>query len=65
MSDDKAKQLTLKWLSMMPVLKKCKRAMETEFRNALADRYNQLQNQIEQFVGFFNNNVKKGDEHIS
>lgn len=64
MQNNKAKQLTMKWVHEAGA-EKVQEGYRESFRKALsAQEYNQLQKEIETYVQFFNQNVQKGDEHI-
>lgn len=64
MQDDKAKQLTLKWVHEASA-DKVQEGYRDSFKNTLSEsQYSQLQNEINAFTHFFNQNVQKGDEHI-
>lgn len=64
MSDDNAKQLTIKWVRAVPKDKVVEGYQES-FKTAIDDpAYTQLQPQIETYLGFFNHDVQKGDVHI-
>lgn len=60
----KAKQLTLKWVRDVPADK-----IQSAYRESVADALSeaestQLKPQIDQYVGFFSEDVKKGDEQV-
>ena len=62
--DDVAKQFTMRWLHNVDV-DKIQEAYQDGFRKNLSpDVYNRLQNEIDQFISFFNQPAKKGDEYI-
>lgn len=64
MLDDNAKQLTMKWVHEGSA-DKVQDGYRESFKNAVSgSQYDQLQNEIGKFVGFFNKDVQKGDEHI-
>ena len=64
MQDDKAHQLTMKWVYPAP-LDKVKDGYVESFKNVLADQeYTKVQNEIDQFIGFYKQDIQKGDEHI-
>lgn len=65
LNDDKiAKQLTFKWLRDVGA-DKIKDGYREAFKNSLSDsEFKQLQSQINQFLGYFNQEAKKGDEYI-
>lgn len=64
MRDDKAKQLTMKWVHNATV-DQVQNGYQDSFRKVLSDsQRSQLQNEINTFVYFFNQEAKKGDEHI-
>lgn len=64
MQDGKAKQLTIKWVHNVEA-DKIQSGYHESFQNALAGSNDaQLQNQIDQYIAFFNQDAKKGDEHI-
>lgn len=64
LSDQNAKQLTIKWVHDVDV-DKIQEAFMDAFKVALTDAEQQtLQNEIQTFLHFFNQPVKKGDEHI-
>ncbi len=64
MSNDNAKQLTIKWVRAVPK-DKVTEAYQESFKTAIQDpAYTQLQPQIGTYLGFFNHDVQKGDTHI-
>ncbi len=64
MQDDNAKQLTLKWVRNIEA-EKVKEGYHDSFKGALSElEFTQLQNEINQYLLFFNTNIQKGDEHI-
>lgn len=64
MQNDKAHQLTLKWVYAAPT-QKVKDGYVESFKNVLTDQdYTKVQSEIDQFIGYFNQDIKKGDEHI-
>lgn len=64
MQDNKVKQLTMKWLHEATV-DKVQNGYVDSFRKALSPtQMNQMQNEINTFIHFFNQEVKVGDEHI-
>lgn len=64
LQDGKAKQFILKWERNVDS-GKVQEGFQESFKKALSgSEYKQLQNQIAQFIQFFNHEVKKGDEHI-
>lgn len=63
MQDDVAKQLTLKWVHDAGQDKVQEGYLES-FKSSMGSQYVQLQNDLNQFLQFFNAPVKKGDEHI-
>lgn len=63
-SDEFAKQLTLKWVHEASV-DKVQEGYQESFRNSLSQSdYSKLQNEITQYIQFFNQPVQKGDEQI-
>ena len=64
LQDDKAKQLTMKWVYDADAQKVQNGYLESFKASLSADQYNQLQNEINTFVQYFNKDIKKGDEHI-
>ncbi len=64
LADNKAKQLTIKWVRDVDA-KKVEDAYHEGFKKALSPQeFDQLRPQIEQFLGYFKPNVHKGDEYI-
>lgn len=64
MSNDTAKQLTMKWVHEASSAKIVE-TFKDSFHNSLSDAdYNRLQGEINKFLQFFNQDVQKGDEHI-
>lgn len=64
MQDDKAHQLTLKWVHEASV-DKVQNGYKESFKGALTEaQQKELEKEITQYVGFFSKDVKKGDEHI-
>ena len=64
MQDSKAKQLTIKWVHDVSFAKVQEGYIESFNNNLGAASFNQIQNQINEFVLTFNTNVTKGDVHI-
>lgn len=63
MSDAWAKQLTLKWVHDGD-LKRVRDGYLESFKNALADQqFQELQSEINQYLSFFTQDVRKGDVH--
>jgi hypothetical protein len=64
MSDDNAKQFTLKWVYDVNS-QKIQNAYEDSFHKVFTElEYDQLKNEINQFLHFFNQDAHKGDEYI-
>lgn len=64
MNPDNAKQLTIKWVRNIPV-DKVQDGYHDSFRGAVpAEELYKMQNEISQFIGYFNKEVQKGDEHV-
>ncbi|MBA3815395.1 MAG: chalcone isomerase family protein [Parachlamydiaceae bacterium] len=64
LNDDKAKQLTFKWLRTVEVAK-VRDGYDESFKKILSQsEYAQLKNEITQFLSYYNVEVRKGDEHI-
>lgn len=63
LQDNKAKQLTLKWVHEASV-EKVQEGYRESFKNAVDSPNSQLQNAINTYLSFFNQEVKVGDEHI-
>lgn len=64
MNDNRAKQITMKWLHEASAEKQKEGYMET-FRKVLTENeFDQLQSDINQFISYFNQDAKKGDEYI-
>ena len=64
MQDDNAKQFTIKWVRDVET-GQIQNGYKESFKNTLGDaEYSQLQGEIDKFIQFFNQNAKKGDEHI-
>lgn len=63
LSDDNAKQLTIKWVRDVPG-DKVRDGYEESFKTAISGPdYAQLKSAIDTYIGFFNQDVKKGDVH--
>lgn len=62
MSDEWAKQLTMKWVHEGD-LKRVKDGYLESFQNALGSQFSDLQQEIEQYLSFFRQDVQKGDVH--
>lgn len=64
MSDEFAKQLTLKWVHEASP-EKVQEGYQESFKNALSSaEYSNMQNAIDQYIHLFNQPVQKGDEQI-
>lgn len=64
MRDDVAKQFTMKYVRNIDA-KSIVDAYHESFRNALTPQeYNSVQSDVEQFISFFNREIKKGDEAV-
>jgi hypothetical protein len=64
MSDANAKQLSIKWVHDVPV-EKVRGGYEESLKTAILEpTYSKLQNEIRTYIDFFNQNVRKGDEHV-
>lgn len=64
LNEDTAKQLTFKWVRTVEAAK-VKEGYDESFKKTLSPHeYAQLQNEISQFLSYFNQEVKKGDEHV-
>lgn len=64
MDDANAKQLTIKWVRDVPA-EKVREGYEESFKTAISEpAHAKLQNEIKTYLGFFNQNVKKGDVHV-
>lgn len=64
MQDDKAKQLTMKYVYEATATQ-AKEGTQEAFKNALsAADYTKLQKEIDTYSSFFNKNIKKGDEIV-
>lgn len=64
LQDDKAKQLTLKWLRNVNK-GKVQEGYQESFKNTLSGtQYLQLQKEITTYTNFFNQDVQKGEEQI-
>lgn len=64
LQDDKAKQLSIKWARSIDS-GKVQDGFQESFKKALSQSdYAKLQNAVNEFVGFFNKNVNKGDESV-
>lgn len=64
MQDGLAKQLTLKWVHDVDKNRVVNGYRES-FENALSEtEKNQLQSELNQYLSFFQNDVKKGDVHV-
>ncbi len=64
MQDDNAKQLTIIWVhdASAPQIQN---GYRESFSKVLSEsQYNQLQNEIEKFLRFFNRDAQKGNEHM-
>lgn len=64
LSIDKAKQLTLKWDRSVPAVKVQEGYHESFVKTLSETEQSQLRSQIDTFIGLFNRDVQKGDEHI-
>jgi hypothetical protein len=63
LSDDNAKQLTIKWVRDVPG-DRVREGYEESFKTAISSPdYTQLQSAIDTYIGFFDHDVKKGDVH--
>lgn len=63
-NDQFAKQLTLKWVHEASP-EKVQEGYQESFKNALSQAdYSKLQNEINQYIQFFNQPVQKGEEQI-
>lgn len=63
LSDANAKQLSIKWVRAVP-LDKVLEGYQESFKNAIPDpAYTELQKQMTTYLGFFTQDVAKGDEH--
>lgn len=60
---DKAKQLTMKWARNVPADKIREGYMESFQKIFSSEDYSKYQNEINQFVNFFNKDVQKGDTY--
>lgn len=63
MQDNRAKQLTMKWVRDVGA-DKVQEGYRQSFKNALEGRRSNVQNEINNYVQFFNRDVKKGDQHV-
>lgn len=64
LNSDKAKQLTIKWVHDAGA-DKIQSGYEESFKNNVQEPdYSKLQKEIKDYIHFFANDVKKGDEHI-
>lgn len=63
MQDDNAKQLTNKWVHDATIAQ-VQEGYNDAFKKALGDNIAKDQETINKFVQFFNQDVKKGDEHV-
>lgn len=64
LQSDKAKQLTLKWVHEGPV-SKIQDGYRESFHSVLPEaQYNQMKNDIEKYISFFNTDTKPGDEQV-
>lgn len=64
MSDDWAKQLTMKWVYNADV-KRIREGYLESFQNALSPQeFQQLQGNINEYLSFINQDIQKGDEHV-
>lgn len=64
MSDNNAKQLTIKWVRGVEA-KKVQDGYQESFQKALSEsEFNQLQSDIGKYIQLFNHDVSKGDVHI-
>lgn len=64
MNGDNAKQLTIKWARNLPV-DRVRDGYHESFRTAIpAEELYKLQGEVNQFIGYFNKEVVKGEEHI-
>lgn len=61
---DVAKQLTLKWVHEVPADKVQEGYRESLGKIFSSTQKDQLQKEIEQYLSFFGQSIKKGDEHI-
>lgn len=64
LQDDAAKQLTIKWARNIPADKVQEGFMESFKKSLSPAELSKLQNNISQFVGFFNHEVNKGSETV-
>jgi hypothetical protein len=64
MNDANAKQLSIKWVRSVPAAT-VHEGYEESLKVAFPDQSNsQLQSAINSYIGYFNQDVEKGDEHI-
>lgn len=64
LNDHFAKQLTIKWARDVPA-NKIQEGYQESFKNALSpSSYKTLQDTIDKFISFFDQDAKKGDEYI-
>lgn len=64
MKDTNAKQLTLKWVHEVSA-EKVQNGYKESLKNALSEAdLERLQKDVDQYVAFFSQDVKKGDEHV-
>ncbi len=64
LQDDKAKQLTIKW-TYNAKARKIQDGYREAFRNDLSrSEYQQLQNDIQKYIGFMNKNMREGDQTV-
>lgn len=64
MQDNVAKQLTMRWARSIPAVKVQDGFMESFKKTLTPTDLGKLQNEISQFIGFFNHDVNKGDESV-
>lgn len=63
LSDDYAKQATMKWVRDIPA-GKIQEGYEESFKAAFPEpKHTQLKNEIDTYISFFNHDMKKGDEY--
>lgn len=63
LSDENAKQLTIKWARNVP-LEKIQSGYHESFKNAIQHPNAKQQENIDTFVAFFTQEANKGDEHV-
>ena len=62
MRANKVKQLTMRWSRNLEA-EKVQEGYRQSFKNALEGHSNHVQNEINQYIQFFSDDVKKNDEH--